>query len=621
MKTILGVVMFVLTAIVSQNAKAYESDTHFDMMYHIGRSAGLSDSMAKFFALANQHIDEGAISSPMLLSVQRQLFHFPGELTKVEIEGHGAISLPSRIFKSKLALAERNSAIGNYLIYLGLSKGDLMLVGLGTHIKMDTYGHAGHSNLLGHMEAGHNPDRAFLEPEKYEDMIRSMVQSLVAVKKLLPAEAKDDAGALSYLNKYAEKTHLKRKLTQADMEKPTIISGVVLADTELQGIYREDMFRKYEYKKLALEKIFDKFKRSGVIKEGITFDELFSQNLLQNFRLDTKDTLKYVIMTTSDAEFLKAEGGKEIFDLKKLFGIKSEENFHRKFQVEVERAEFRLRELAHMELEIPELTQSTSEAAKIRLDRIKQERAQLLGDTGLSSQFEYGSEEFFKARSHEVAEARNADEIVVKLVKDLVPMERTQYIKQNFEGDTTTRRLESNYKSNVHRLYRLKHWGVNFVHGEKKNEMMAKIKEAIIKFKDFILRKTTVAQREEWEVESAKAAEEYMKLDLQCAKLADAEVIEFNGKNKLDALLKLGRYVGPGITPWLFGHLSGFRYIQKLLAKAKAVAKDHEVDDMAKAVEEGKYKKDLFTEKKSQKAVSFIRDLGKSAAIRCDMMF
>ncbi len=56
---------------------------------------------------------------------------------------------------------------------------------------MDTYGHAGFSNLLGHMDRGHNPDRGFLEPAKYEDMIRSIVQSLVALKKVLPPEALD----------------------------------------------------------------------------------------------------------------------------------------------------------------------------------------------------------------------------------------------------------------------------------------------------------------------------------------------------------------------------------------------------------------------------------------------
>ncbi|MBC7467478.1 MAG: hypothetical protein H7256_15925 [Bdellovibrio sp.] len=621
--TICGLLAFALTAaIVPEQAKAYESDTHFDMMYHLSRTSGINDSLSKFFALANQHIDEGAISSPMLLSIQRQLFHFPGELSKVEIEGHGAINLPSRIFKSKLALAERNSAIGNYLVYLGLSRGDLMLLGLGMHIKMDTYGHAGHSNLLGHIEAGHNPDRAFLETKKYEDMIRSMLQTLVAVKKLLPAAALDEVSALKYLNQFAPKTHLARQLTTADLQDPTIISGVMLADSELQGIYREDMFRKFEYKKLALQKIYDKFKHSGVINAQIAFEDLFSEDLLRDYRLDTKDTLKHVIVTTADAEFLKSEGGKEIFDLQKLFGFKSEELFHKKFDTEAARAEFRLRELKHMEdtLAADEASVETH-ALKLKKDRIEEEKLQLLKGTGLSAQFEYGSEEFIKARAREFAEERNAEEIVIKLVKDLVPMERTEYIKQNFEGNTETRNFEKEYKATAHRLYRVKQWGVNFVHGKDPLRLMARLTDAIWNFKAFIFKNTSSSKRNEWSESAQKAAAEYINLDGKLGALADAQVIDFNGRNKLDAFLKLGRYVGPGITPWLFGHLSGFRYVQKLLVKAKNVAKDHEVEDMELAKKEGKYK-NLFTSKKSKNAVNFINQLQKTAiSFRCEGLF
>lgn len=620
---ILGLTMFLVTGLISQSAKAYESDTHFDMMYNLGRTSGLSDAMAKFFALANQHIDEGAISSPMLLSIQRQLFHFPGELSKVEIEGHGAISLPSRIFKSKLALAERNSAIGNYLIYLGLTRGDLMLTGLGMHIKMDTYGHAGHSNLLGHMEAGHNPDRAFLETKKYEDMIRSMIQSLVAVRKLLPEEAIDTQGALKYLNQFAEKTHLARKLTLADLEDPTIISGVMLADSELQGIYREDMFRKTEYKKFALQKIYDKFKASGVINGDISFEELFAEDLIQDVRLDTKDVLKYTIVTTTDAEYLKSEGGKDIFDLKKLFGFQSADTFHKKYATEVSRAEFRLREMFHMQNVVIPGEEALGDSAELqhKKDRLAEEQLQLLKGTGLSSQYDLGSEEFIKARAREFAEERTADEIVIKLVKDIVPMERSEYIKQNFESLPNTRRFETAYKQNAYRLYRVKNWGVNFVHGESQSAFMVKLKAAIAAFKTLITGKLTVKQKEDFEVAAEKAAEDYIKLDGQAASLDSAEVLEFNRKNKIDALVKLTKYVGPGITPWLFGHLSGFSYVQKLLAKAKLVAKDHEVEDMNAAKESGKYKSDMFTEKTSKNAVNQIRQMGQSAKLQCSFLF
>ncbi|MFZ3230958.1 MAG: hypothetical protein WA160_12190 [Pseudobdellovibrio sp.] len=616
--TIYGLVMFALTVITSQSVKAYEGDTHFDVMYHLSRSVGINDSVSKFFAIGNQYIDKGIISSPLLLAVQRQLFHFPGDLAKIEIEGHGAISIPATIFKSKLALAERNHAIGNYLISLGLKGGDLMLVALGMHIKMDTYGHAGHSNLLGHMEAGHNPDRAFLEAKKYEDMIRSMVQTLVSVKKLLPEEAIDNTSALKYLNQYSKQTHLKRNLTNEDMLNPTIISGVMLADVKFQGIYRENMFRKYEYKKIALRKIYSKFLRTGEINSIVTFAELFPDSLIQDDRLDVKDILKNVIMSSTDAEFLKAEGGKEIFNLKKLFGFNSVDIFNRKFQVEVERADFRLRELFNLQEQSKIQGDSFDTHLAARMEHEQEEL--LVKSIGMSAQFEYGSEEFIKMRSREIAEDRTADEISIKLTKDLVPLNRNEYIKQNFEGDTETRRFEVKYKASAYRMFRMKNWGVNFAYDDS-DSLVFKIKLAIRNFKAFIKRTSTVKLVEVWEESAHLAAQKYMEMDSVVSADDKIEMIGFDKANKRDAFFKLLKYVGPAIFPWLTGYKSGFSYIQSVIMKAKLHAKDHEVEDMRAAVAAGKYKANLFGTKTSKKAVSLIRKFEASATIRCEMIF
>ena len=651
------------------SVKAYESDTHFDMMYHLSRAVGLSDGISKLFALANQHIDEGLISSPMLLTVQRQLFHFPGDIEKIEIEGHGAISIPATIFKSKLALAERNSAIGNYLIYLGLKDGDLTLIGLGMHIKMDTYGHAGHSNLLGHMEAGHNPDRAFLETKKYEDMIRSIVQSLVAVKKLLPNEAIDETSALKYLNKFAKTgTHLGRDLINEDLNDATIVSGVLLEDMELQSIYREDMFRKYEYKKLALGKIYEKFHQEGKINRDISFNELFPEYLIHDPRLSVKDIIKYVIVSSTDAEFLKSEGGKQIFNLKKLFGFQSEEIFMNKVKLEAERAEFRIRQLffsqkkleavaseyqidiSNWELIIDEfnlhvretlekgekpayndvrlylaakfnITESKIKAIYYLNQRIAEERLQLLKESGPSSEMQEGSEEFIKMRSHEIAESRIAEEIAVRLTKDLVPTERTEYNKQNFEGETTNRSFEKTYKATAYRLHRLKNWGVNFYHGEGASSMIMKFKEAYIRFKQFISKNQTPQLVEEWKSLARLAAEKFMSLDPELASIDKSESVGLSKEMKSEAFYKLLKYVGPAIIPWLYGKKSGFSYLKSLIANAKLVAKDHEVEDIKAAAREGKYAMDLMNAKKSEKAAKFVRSINRQSIFKCEILF
>ncbi len=640
----------ILTLFLSLIVCGYESDTHFDMMYHLSRASGLSDGTAKFLALANQHIDEVHISSPMVLAVQRQLFHFPGDIEKIDIEGHGAISLPSILFKSKLALSERNSALGNYLVYLGLSRGDLMLTGLGMHVKMDTYGHAGFANIMGHMTDGHNPDRAFLEARKYEDMVRSMVQALVAVRKLLPAEALDKKSALNFLNKLALKTHLNRLLTAADLDDPTIISGVVMADDVMLGIYREDIFRKLEYKKFALKRIYEKFKNTGEINADITFEQLFPEELLQDRRFDTKDILKQVIISNADSEFLKAKGAKEIFNLQKLFGIKSDATFFKKFQIEVERAEFRMREMFHLEktLELEEkeylnmenkylkltaeidrtdhiIDQSRQELREekqrlhIKKQRLDDERLDLLSSISFASaNFPRGSEEFIHARARELAENRQAEEISIKLLKDLVPISPNEYIKQNFEGNTVTRQFEKAYKSSAHRLARLKNWGVNFVQGEgEKSKLIRLLQSAIESFRNLIRLNTNQEKIFEWQALAERSAADYLDADAKLAPLENASVLSFDNKNKRDAFFKLAAYVGPAIFPWLTGNISSYSYLKKIIAKAKESAKDYEVEDMNQAVKDGKYKTFLDSGK-SKKALDFIF---RADALKCQKLF
>ncbi|OFZ28775.1 MAG: hypothetical protein A2622_06750 [Bdellovibrionales bacterium RIFCSPHIGHO2_01_FULL_40_29] len=661
---------FMITLFMTLSATAYESDSHFDMMYHLSRAAGIADGTAKFLALANQHIDEKIISSPMLVSVQRQLFHFPGDIEKVNIEGHGIISLPAKMFKSKLALAERNSAIGNYMIYLGLVRGDLMLVGLGMHVKMDTYGHAGFSNIAGHVVDGHNPDRAFLEATKYEDMIRSLIQGLVAVRKLLPREAVDKESALQFLNKWAPKTHLKRELTMADMDGPqaaTLISGVVVADDNMLGIYREDIFKKFEYKKFALKQVYEKFKRSGEINSKLSFEELFPDRLLQNRRMEAKDVLKYVIISTSDAEFLKAEGGKEIFNLQKLFGYQSSDIFFRKFKVEIERAEFRLREMYHLEASIIEEERAYEKKASefqsyiesgrdkelyagnqlqelreerqridIKTERLNSEKLDLLsGAESLSLNYEIGSEDYIRVRVREIAENRNAEEISIKLFKDLIPMRRTEYIKQNFEGKPDTRNFETEYKSEAHRLARIKNWGVNFLHLRSEKEDIVQmvhvnpvesgfvrfLTHAITKFRVMMRNSSTPAQVEEWKTLAQKSAAEYLDLDMRLAPAENAERLRLDRRNRRDAFFKLFSYVGPAMFPWLTGNISGYSYVKKIVLKAKLHAKDYEVENLDLAVAEGRYSADFLSSKKSKKAFDLIRRFEQSAVLQCTRLF
>lgn len=608
MLTFLSLMSIVLTA------QPYERDTHLRMTYHLARSVGINDSVAKFLAIGNQHIDEGVVSSPMLLSSQRHLFHFTGDITKVEIEGHGAISAMGSLFKAKLALNERNHPLGSYLIYQGLVKGDLLLVSLGLHVKMDTYGHAGFSNLLGHMDRGHNPDRAFLEPAKYEDMIRSIVQSLVALKKVLPPEALDEAASLKYLNQFSVNTYLQRELTLEDLQDPTRISSILLADKELQGIFREDMFRKYEYKLIGLKKIYTKFKASGVIHANVTFDMLFPDKIIRNTSMDTTDTIKYVIMTNVDSEFLQVEGGADIFELKNLFGFKSTQAFKQKFELEKKRFSERLKELKFIEVQY-----AANEKSLVGhdLERLAQERSQLLAGLQSSAQYELFSDDFISRRASELAEILIANEISLKLTKDLIPLDPrkySEYVKQNFEGNTDNRNFEVQYKDEAYRLKFFKEWGVNWVLQNKVN-IFTNFKAFFDQFKGFIKKTATAKIQSYWEILASKAANEYMDIDGAPSR-ARAEIIGFDKASRRDAFLKLAKYAGPAIPL-----IIGYKYTEKLLRAAKAHAKDHEVEDMDKAISDGKYAKDILATKYSKKAAINIATLKAKAQIRCELLF
>lgn len=610
MRKLINIICLVLTTLTYNLALAYESDTHLRLMYHLGRATGFNDEVSKFMAIGNQHIDMNAMSSPMLFSAQRHLFHFPGELDAVNVEGHGAISLYAQLMgESKLALATRNHPLGNYFIYQGLQKGDLMAISLGLHIKMDTYGHAGFSNLLGHMDRGHNPDRAFLEPRKYEDMIRSVVQSLVQIRQVMPEQAQDTAATLKYLNNYAKRTYIQRDLTAADLTNPQLVAEVILADEEFQRIFREDVYKKFEYKKIALEKIYKKFRADGTLNNKVKFDELFPRELLNNLSLDATETIKIVIRTNTDSEFLKASTGQDIFNLRKLFGFQNEEIFHQKFNVEKERAETRLRQLFHM-LNLEATGQPMSKEMK---ERMFQEKEMLLGDIYIEGNFETVPERLIKERAVELAEERIAEEIAFKLTKDLIPVDPrkyNEYAKQNFEGETDNRQFENRYKDELYRMKFVKEWGVNWVL-ESKTTLVKRMFEAIEKFRKFILGIKTPEISHQWETLAAKAAHEFMNNE---ATREFAQVIGFNNKNKRDAFFKLARYVMPALIP-----IYGTYYIKSIIKKAKAHAKDHEVENMKEAAEKGKYAKDILASSKT--AAENIEQLRRGTKVQCSYYF
>jgi hypothetical protein len=564
---------------------AYESDSHLRLSYVLARAAGISDEVAKYLSIGNQYIDETAMTSAMLLSAQRQLYHFHGDATDISTSGHGGTGLLGRIFKSKLSLAERNHALGSVFLYHGLVQGDLQLFSAGTHTKMDTFGHAGFSNLLGHAPDGHSPDRAFLEPKKYEDMIREMLASYVALKAVLPPEFIDNAGALKYLNTYAKSTHLKRDLNASDLNNSVTLQTAVLGDTELQSIYREDMYRKYEYKILALRRIYEEFKRDGKINADVTFEEVFPDELIRDPRADTTTVIMQSLIKNAHSEFLQTNEGKDIFDVEKLLQGQTTETFLRRYKLETDRYEARLRELKNMQSRVESLTGLEKQSMQ---ERITQEELRLMSGVGPSGQEEGFTEDFIKMRSQELAQLKIAEEISNNLTKDFIPRERNDYIKHQFEGENDNRHFESFYKDEAYRRFINKNFGVNWIMAEG-GGLVESLKNAISKFKSIVTRKpmpTPVA--EEWKTMAEKAANDLIP-DSELSAREKAQVIGFSFKSKALWMAKHLKYVARAAPLFI-----GYRYVKRLSAEAKRYAHDHATEDMREAVERGKYKPNIL---------------------------
>ncbi len=376
---------FLSTTFIILTVGAYEEDTHLRLTYVLSRSVGINDEVSKFLAYGNQNIDQTLITSAMLAPPQRALFHFTGTFHDMKNSAHGGDGILSHLgqifWTKKVAIAERNHAVGSMLIYQGLVDGDLQKISAGLHVKMDTYGHAGFTNAWGHMFDGHNPDRVFLETEKYQDMNRAMIQTLVAVRDALPESMQDKHGALKFLNQFSHESGINRHLNLDDLSDATKISSVVNSSVELKKLYAENTFNNFAFKRLALKIIFDDFKAKGIFNKNVKFDEVFTKEILNIRQLDTADTIVAIVMEDLRSEFLKTNKGKDIFDESKLYkfyaGGKSEE-FQAKLNLEEKRFAQRLRDFEHRRLRLKVRKNFTTEQTfDLERDEVEKEYAEL----------------------------------------------------------------------------------------------------------------------------------------------------------------------------------------------------------------------------------------------------
>jgi hypothetical protein len=163
----------------------YESDVHRDLTACLAKKAGLSTSAANFLGAVNQGVDDRRTMSPFNSEQSRRDWHF---------------TTPSR--RADL----RQAALG----------GSLDALGMYLHALQDSYSHAGFDPDFGHLMAGSDPDKTYLDPDKANAMARDTYDAIrrwMEVKTGLPQPDDWDnlAGMVDRFNR-ARTSHEKKKL-------------------------------------------------------------------------------------------------------------------------------------------------------------------------------------------------------------------------------------------------------------------------------------------------------------------------------------------------------------------------------------------------------------------------
>lgn len=214
------VTFFAFVTGISQ-AHAYDEDTHFYGTYAMARYAGLRDDVAEKVALTAAWMDQSFLSDPESLIMlpadgvkKRRLLHFPSSMkltsmtedTESRVLGMSLDRIERKVQDVLGALLHREVDLsglsmfskteeGNLwsteLLMRGLKAGNLMMAATSLHTLEDSFAHAGFPAEEGHFYVWHWPDRPFEDVEKYDRMVHSVFQALVALRSQLPADALD----------------------------------------------------------------------------------------------------------------------------------------------------------------------------------------------------------------------------------------------------------------------------------------------------------------------------------------------------------------------------------------------------------------------------------------------
>lgn len=256
-----------LLFILHPKAKAYDSDTHLRMTYAAARMVGINHEVSLMLAMSDQWNDVSALTTPMGSLVigtrLRRLFHFPASRSigiDNASESHGSLNL------NTLTKTYRLDPMGSELIMEGMRLGFLPFVGNGLHTLQDTFGHEGYAAEVGHAYAGHDPDRAWRDWPKYQQMSLAVIRALISIRELLPPEALDF------------ETLKQKQLWNERVDKNNAEQITQIFLSKVEALVTNDIFKDRRYTQPATRYILGRLKEKGIILSHVDVNALVREN-------------------------------------------------------------------------------------------------------------------------------------------------------------------------------------------------------------------------------------------------------------------------------------------------------------------------------------------------------
>jgi RHS repeat-associated protein len=129
---------------------AYEEDVHEQLTTVLAQAAGFDENTASQIGRADQGVDEDSKTGPFASTEARRDYHFTSEERRNELWS---------AFDSSGSIKD----LGTYL-----------------HAEQDSYSHEGYGPRLGHLSAGHAPDKTYNDPAKADRMAKDTYTKLSA---------------------------------------------------------------------------------------------------------------------------------------------------------------------------------------------------------------------------------------------------------------------------------------------------------------------------------------------------------------------------------------------------------------------------------------------------------